>query len=88
MNTTKGKENEKVLLELLDQAFGGWPAVMSYSWNEKDFQWFKAVTKARSLGLHFKSLLVVGVFSKHLGENMILWVRLQITLHCVDTVDL
>lgn len=83
MNTTTGKENEKILLNLIDQAFGGWPAVMSYSWNEKNFQWFNAMVKARRLGLHYKSLMVVGVFSKDQGENLILWVSVEIMLHRV-----
>lgn len=76
-NTTRGKENEKILLELLDDAFGGWPAVKSYNWDEKDFQWTKAITKARKLGLQYKSLIVVSVFSKEFGDNFILWVSNQ-----------
>lgn len=81
MNTTSAKENEKILLELLDEAFGGWPVVKSYSWNEKEFQWTKAMMKARSLGLHYKSLIVIGVFSKDLGDKLILWVSMQIISH-------
>lgn len=75
MNKTKGKENEKIILKLLDDAFGGWPAVKSYSWSEKDFQWNKAMLNARHLGLHYKSLMVLGAYSREIGDNLILWVN-------------
>lgn len=74
MNTSKAKENEQNLLNLLDEAFGGWPVLKSYAWNEKDFHWNKAMVKARNLGLYYKSLIVIGVYSKRFGDNLMLWV--------------
>lgn len=78
MNTSNGVENEKMLLKLLDEAFGGWPVVKSYLWNEKDFHWTKSIIRARHLGLNYKSLLVVSVFARRMFEdNLMLWVGIS-----------
>ncbi|CAH1975093.1 unnamed protein product [Acanthoscelides obtectus] len=72
INKTKiNQENEKAVLNILEEVIGGWPLIKSY-WVADQFEWHKAVVNAREAGVFYEFFLKVQPYS--FDDRTVLWI--------------
>ncbi|XP_018570929.1 neprilysin-2-like [Anoplophora glabripennis] len=73
-DTNIDADNDRMLLNLLDEVIGGWPVLKEGNWSAKDFKWLDVMIKARQLGLFYQFFFRVSIFSGNDSINTI-WIR-------------
>nr|XP_023011678.1 neprilysin-2-like [Leptinotarsa decemlineata] len=76
LNTTAIEEdNDKTILNLLDQVTGGWPVLKTFNWVERDFEWSNVMLRARNLGLYNQFFFNVEVHRNHTDNKLKIWIK-------------